>query len=69
MLQDGELVEFSSETSEKHSLLQIGRWFIFTVNGLSPDDAALYQVDVEGFNVFSTDLKSKVNWKKIVYKH
>lgn len=60
MLQDGELVEFSSDTSQKHSLRQIGRRFIFTVDGLSPDDAGLYQVDVEGVNIFSTNLKSKI---------
>lgn len=59
MIQDGELVEFTAETSEKHSLRKVGRRFIFTVNGLSPEDAGLYQVDVEGVNVFSTDFKSK----------
>ncbi|MCI4375310.1 hypothetical protein PGIGA_G00107990 [Pangasianodon gigas] len=57
LYKDGELVEFSPDTSEKHSLRQIGRRFIFTVSGLSPDDAGLYQVDVEGVNIFSTDLK------------
>lgn len=60
MLQDGELMEFSPETSQKHSLRQVGRRFIFTVNGLSPDDAGIYQVDVEGVNIFSTDFKSEV---------
>ncbi|KAB5584063.1 hypothetical protein PHYPO_G00103100 [Pangasianodon hypophthalmus] len=57
LYKDGELVEFTPDTSEKHSLRQIGRRFIFTVSGLSPDDAGLYQVDVEGVNIFSTDLK------------
>ncbi|XP_053354704.1 immunoglobulin-like and fibronectin type III domain-containing protein 1 isoform X2 [Clarias gariepinus] len=57
LYKDGELVEFSSDTSQKHSLRQIGRRFIFTVDGLSPDDAGLYQVDVEGVNIFSTNLK------------
>lgn len=61
MLQDGELVEFTADSNQKHSLRHIGRRFIFTVNGLSPDDAGLYQVDIEGVNIFSTDLKSKVN--------
>lgn len=61
MLQDGELVEFTADSNQKHSLRHIGRQFIFTVSGLSPDDAGLYQVDVEGVNIFSTDLKSKVN--------
>ncbi|KAI5109120.1 immunoglobulin-like and fibronectin type III domain containing 1, tandem duplicate 1 isoform X3, partial [Silurus meridionalis] len=57
LYKDGELVEFNSETNKKHSLRQVGRRFIFTVNGLSPDDVGLYQVDVEGVNIFSTDLK------------
>lgn len=63
MLQDGELVEFSADTSEKHSLHRVGRRFIFSVSGLSPDDAGLYQVDVEGVNIFSTDFKRKYNEK------
>ncbi|KAI5628506.1 immunoglobulin-like and fibronectin type III domain-containing protein 1, partial [Silurus asotus] len=57
LYKDGELVEFNSEKNKKHSLRQVGRRFIFTVNGLSPDDVGLYQVDVEGVNIFSTDLK------------
>uniref|UniRef100_A0A3B4DPV3 Ig-like domain-containing protein n=1 Tax=Pygocentrus nattereri TaxID=42514 RepID=A0A3B4DPV3_PYGNA len=57
LYKDGEMVPFSIDCDEKHSLRQIGRKFMFTVNGLSPDDAGLYQVDVEGVNVFSTDFK------------
>ncbi|KAK2857886.1 hypothetical protein Q7C36_005805 [Tachysurus vachellii] len=57
LYKDGELVEFSADTSEKHSLRRVGRRFIFSVSGLSPDDAGLYQVDVEGVNIFSTDFK------------
>lgn len=55
------MVELNSEMDERHSLRQVGRKFIFTVNGLSPEDAGLYQVDVEGVNIFSTDFKSKVH--------
>uniref|UniRef100_A0AAY4BS72 Immunoglobulin like and fibronectin type III domain containing 1, tandem duplicate 3 n=1 Tax=Denticeps clupeoides TaxID=299321 RepID=A0AAY4BS72_9TELE len=40
-----------------HSLKQIGRKFVFSVKDLDPEDAGLYQVDVEGVNVFSTDFK------------
>lgn len=72
VLQDGELVEFSADTSEKHSLRRVGRRFIFSVNGLTPDDAGLYQVDVEGINIFSTDFKRKNILKipiKTIYIH
>ncbi|XP_062853501.1 immunoglobulin-like and fibronectin type III domain-containing protein 1 [Trichomycterus rosablanca] len=57
LFKDGVMVELNSDTNEKHCLRQVGRKFIFTVNGLSPEDAGLYQVDVEGVNIFSTDFK------------
>ncbi|XP_072539450.1 immunoglobulin-like and fibronectin type III domain-containing protein 1 [Salminus brasiliensis] len=57
LYKDGVMVPFSTEADEKHSLRQTGRRFVFSVNGLSPDDAGLYQVDIEGVNVFSTDFK------------
>ncbi|XP_051986339.1 immunoglobulin-like and fibronectin type III domain-containing protein 1 [Xyrauchen texanus] len=57
LFKDGVLVPFNNETDEKHSLRQVGRKFIFSVHGLNPEDAGLYQVDVEGVNVFSTDFK------------
>ncbi|XP_051563268.1 immunoglobulin-like and fibronectin type III domain-containing protein 1 [Myxocyprinus asiaticus] len=57
LFKDGVLVPFNNDTDEKHSLRQVGRKFIFSVHGLNPEDAGLYQVDVEGVNVFSTDFK------------
>uniref|UniRef100_A0A3B1J3U6 Immunoglobulin like and fibronectin type III domain containing 1, tandem duplicate 3 n=1 Tax=Astyanax mexicanus TaxID=7994 RepID=A0A3B1J3U6_ASTMX len=57
LYKDGVMVPFSVDADEKHSLRQTGRRFVFSVNGLSADDAGLYQVDVEGVNVFSTDFK------------
>ncbi|XP_067316389.1 immunoglobulin-like and fibronectin type III domain-containing protein 1 [Pseudorasbora parva] len=57
LFKDGVMVPFNTETDEKHSLRQVGRKFIFSVNGLNPEDAGLYQVDIEGVNVFSTDFK------------
>ncbi|XP_030634071.1 immunoglobulin-like and fibronectin type III domain-containing protein 1 [Chanos chanos] len=57
LYKDGVMVPVSSDTDEKHSLKQTGRKFVFSVNGLSADDAGLYQVDVEGVNIFSTDFK------------
>lgn len=43
--------------SMKHSLKQVGRKYVFTIKNLSPEDAGLYSVDVEGVNVFSTAFK------------
>nr|XP_055068172.1 immunoglobulin-like and fibronectin type III domain-containing protein 1 [Misgurnus anguillicaudatus] len=57
LFKDGVMVPFNTETDEKHSLRQVGRKFIFSVHGLNPEDAGLYQVDIEGVNVFSTDFK------------
>lgn len=54
------MVPFTFDTDEKHSLRQVGRKFIFSVRGLNADDAGLYQVDIEGVNVFSTDFKSEL---------
>ena len=59
-LQDGEMVAFSREEAEKqkHILNQVGQKYTFSIKDLLPDDAGLYQVDVENVNVFSTDFKS-----------
>uniref|UniRef100_W5LBA3 Immunoglobulin like and fibronectin type III domain containing 1, tandem duplicate 3 n=1 Tax=Astyanax mexicanus TaxID=7994 RepID=W5LBA3_ASTMX len=62
LYKDGVMVPFSVDADEKHSLRQTGRRFVFSVNGLSADDAGLYQVDVEGVNVFSTDFKPMVEF-------
>uniref|UniRef100_A0A671PEM8 Immunoglobulin-like and fibronectin type III domain-containing protein 1 n=1 Tax=Sinocyclocheilus anshuiensis TaxID=1608454 RepID=A0A671PEM8_9TELE len=57
LFKDGVMVPFNTNTDEKHSLRQVGRKFIFSVHGLNAEDAGLYQVDIEGVNVFSTDFK------------
>uniref|UniRef100_A0A672R904 Immunoglobulin-like and fibronectin type III domain-containing protein 1 n=1 Tax=Sinocyclocheilus grahami TaxID=75366 RepID=A0A672R904_SINGR len=57
LLKDGVMVPFTTDSDEKHSLRQVGRKFIFSVHGLNAEDAGLYQVDIEGVNVFSTDFK------------
>ncbi|XP_076125294.1 immunoglobulin-like and fibronectin type III domain-containing protein 1 [Alosa pseudoharengus] len=57
LYKDGEMVPFSIDDEEKHSLKQIGKKFVFSVKDLLPEDAGLYQVDVEGVNIFSTDFK------------
>ncbi|KAA0713227.1 Immunoglobulin-like and fibronectin type III domain-containing protein 1 [Triplophysa tibetana] len=43
----------------KHNLNQVGKKYIFTIKDLLPDDAGLYQLDVENANRFSTQFKNK----------
>lgn len=50
------------ELEMKHNLNQVGKKYIFTIRDLMPDDAGLYQLDVEDVNVFSTDFKSKLKF-------
>lgn len=54
------MVPYSKEVDNeaKHNLKQIGKNYVFIVKNLCPEDAGIYQVDVEGVNVFSTDFKS-----------
>uniref|UniRef100_A0AAY4BQ66 Ig-like domain-containing protein n=1 Tax=Denticeps clupeoides TaxID=299321 RepID=A0AAY4BQ66_9TELE len=56
---DGEMVPYSKEVEMemKHSLKQVGKKYVFTIRDLLPDDAGLYQLDVEDVNIFSTDFK------------
>ncbi|CAL1609095.1 unnamed protein product [Knipowitschia caucasica] len=56
---DGEMVPYTKELGEKmkHSLNQVGRKYIFSMRDLLPDDAGLYQLDVEGVTMFSTEFK------------
>lgn len=53
------MVPFTSDLEEKHCLKQVGKKFVFSVKDLNPEDAGMYQVDVEGVNIFSTDFKGK----------
>ncbi|KAM6980873.1 immunoglobulin-like and fibronectin type III domain-containing protein 1 [Aplochiton taeniatus] len=57
LFKDGVMVAFDPETEVKHGLKQIGKRFVFSINGLNPEDAGLYQVQVDGVNIFSTDFK------------
>lgn len=58
--QDGVMIPFDIDTNEKHALKQVGKKFVFSINGLNPEDAGLYQVEVDGVKIFSTDLKRKM---------
>ena len=58
--QDGEMIPFDSDTEVKHGLKQVGKKFIFSINGVSLEDAGLYQVEVDGVKIFSTDFQRKM---------
>ncbi|KAM6928056.1 immunoglobulin-like and fibronectin type III domain-containing protein 1 [Xenentodon cancila] len=59
LYKDGEMIPYTKELGEKmrHSLKRIGKKYIFSLRDLIPEDAGLYQVDVEDVNMFSTDFK------------
>uniref|UniRef100_A0A667WK85 Immunoglobulin like and fibronectin type III domain containing 1, tandem duplicate 4 n=1 Tax=Myripristis murdjan TaxID=586833 RepID=A0A667WK85_9TELE len=59
LYKDGEMVPYTKELGEKmkHSLKQVGRKYIFSIRDLLPDDAGLYQLDVEDVNMFTTEFK------------
>lgn len=54
------MVPFDVDTEIKHGLKQVGKKFVFSINGVDPEDAGLYQVEVDGVKVFSTDFKRKM---------
>jgi len=53
------MVPFELDTDSKHRLKQVGKKFVFSINGVDPDDAGLYQVEVDGVKIFSTEFKRK----------
>ncbi|XP_071351211.1 immunoglobulin-like and fibronectin type III domain-containing protein 1 isoform X2 [Trachinotus anak] len=59
LYKDGEMIPYTKELGDqmKHSLKQVGRKYIFSMRDLMPDDAGLYQLDVEDVTMFSTDFK------------
>uniref|UniRef100_UPI0037E9BFB1 immunoglobulin-like and fibronectin type III domain-containing protein 1 n=1 Tax=Semicossyphus pulcher TaxID=241346 RepID=UPI0037E9BFB1 len=59
LYKDGIMVPYTKELGEsmKHNLKQVGKKYIFSMRDLMPDDAGLYQLDVEDVNMFSTDFK------------
>lgn len=65
--QDGIMIPFDAELEVKHGLKQVGKKFVFSINGVDPEDAGLYQVEVDGVKVFSTDFKRKMMHKSIIY--
>ncbi|CAL8275764.1 unnamed protein product [Boreogadus saida] len=57
LYKDGVMIPFFDDAGTKHSLKTVGKKLVFSINDLLPEDAGLYQVDVEGVNLFSTDFK------------
>ncbi|XP_074496314.1 immunoglobulin-like and fibronectin type III domain-containing protein 1 [Sebastes fasciatus] len=57
IFKDGVMIPFDMDTEVKHGLKQVGKKFVFSINGVDPDDAGLYQVEVDGVKIFSTDFK------------
>ncbi|XP_041836615.1 immunoglobulin-like and fibronectin type III domain-containing protein 1 isoform X2 [Melanotaenia boesemani] len=62
LYKDGEMIPYTKELGDtlKHSLKQIGRKYVFSIKDLMPEDAGLYQVDVDDVTMFSTDFKIPV---------
>ena len=59
------MIPFNAETEVKHGLKQVGKKFVFSINGVDPEDAGMYQVEVNGVKIFSTDLKSKALFRTV----
>lgn len=62
------MIPFEADTEVKHGLKQVGKRFVFSINGVDPNDAGLYQVEVDGVKIFSTDFKRKM-MHQINYLH
>lgn len=62
------MIPYEIDTDVKHGLRQVGKKFVFSINGVDPDDAGLYQVEVDGVKIFSTDFKRK-NIHQMTYLH
>ncbi|XP_023689392.2 immunoglobulin-like and fibronectin type III domain-containing protein 1 isoform X1 [Paramormyrops kingsleyae] len=62
LFKDGEMLDYGREDDDsdsymKYNLKQSGKNYMFSIKDIVPEDAGLYQVDVEDTNVFSTELK------------
>ncbi|XP_036957612.1 immunoglobulin-like and fibronectin type III domain-containing protein 1 isoform X2 [Acanthopagrus latus] len=59
LYKDGVMVPYTKELGDKmkHGLKQVGKKYVFSMRDLMPDDAGLYQLDVEDVNMFSTEFK------------
>ncbi|XP_012582235.1 PREDICTED: immunoglobulin-like and fibronectin type III domain-containing protein 1 [Condylura cristata] len=56
LYKDGKMIPYGSDNQTKHCLRRLGKCYHFQVRDLQPEDAGIYQVKVEGAEVFSTKL-------------
>ncbi|XP_073810623.1 immunoglobulin-like and fibronectin type III domain-containing protein 1 isoform X1 [Danio rerio] len=58
LYKDGEMLDYGDGTDDtaKHNMQQFGETYLFSIRDVGPEDAGLYQVDVEDANMFSTSL-------------
>ncbi|KAM4583488.1 immunoglobulin-like and fibronectin type III domain-containing protein 1 [Fundulus diaphanus] len=57
LFKDGVMIPFDADTEVKHGLKRVGKKFVFSINGVNPEDAGLYQLEIDGVKIFSTELK------------
>uniref|UniRef100_A0A3Q1JY14 Uncharacterized protein n=1 Tax=Anabas testudineus TaxID=64144 RepID=A0A3Q1JY14_ANATE len=58
LFKDGTMVPYDDENEDsKHSLKKTGKNYVFSIKDPQPEDAGLYQVDVEEANVLTTDFQ------------
>ncbi|XP_011473308.1 immunoglobulin-like and fibronectin type III domain-containing protein 1 [Oryzias latipes] len=60
LFKDGVMIPYDADAEVKHGLKRVGNRFVFSIDGVNPEDAGLYQVEVDGVKIFSTDLKIPV---------
>ncbi|XP_036926469.1 immunoglobulin-like and fibronectin type III domain-containing protein 1 [Sturnira hondurensis] len=58
LCKDGEEIPFSSDSSAKHSLQQLGKHYSFQIQDVRPEDAGIYEVKVEDVEIFTTELEA-----------
>lgn len=63
------MIPYTKELGDKmrHCLKRVGKKYVFSMRELMPDDAGLYQLDVEDVNMFSTEFKSKLDTWEIKF--
>lgn len=61
------MIPYDVDMEVKHGLKQVGKKYVFSINGVDPEDAGLYEVEVDGVKVFSTDFKSRMMQHLIIY--
>ena len=58
-LKDGTAVSYDDNENSKHSLNKEGSNYVFSIKDPGPEDAGLYQDDVEETNILTTDFQGK----------